>query len=153
MLERHYQNAYVTPDIDRAIEVMRQRFGVTDVLQTEATTEVWTPDGSGASTNKLAFIWVGKLQYELIEPVSGPVAMYRDAVPAQGLRFHHICMRSYDWSATLAEIERQKLTIVYRGDSSSGLKFVYADARETLGHYLEFTTMPDAVWTAMGGAE
>src|SRR3546814_9086551 len=62
-------------------------------------------------------------------------------------------MRSFDWDATLAEIERQQLPIVYRGNSSSGLKFIYADARDTLGHSLEFTSVPDAVWTATRSEE
>ena len=152
LLDNHYQNAYVTPDIEKALDIFRTRYGVQNPRYFQAETEVWTPNGSGIAVNKIAFIWIGKLQYELIEPVSGPVAMYQEAVPKQGLRFHHICMRSFDWDATLAEVERQKLPIVYRGDSSSGLKFIYADARETLGHYLEFTNMPDAVWKAMGGS-
>ncbi|MDB5968657.1 MAG: glyoxalase/Bleomycin resistance/Dioxygenase superfamily protein [Hydrocarboniphaga sp.] len=151
LLENHYQNAYVTRDIEQALSIFRERYGVQDTRYFQAETEVTTPKGKGIAVNKIAFIWIGKLQYELIEPVSGPVDLYREAVPEQGLRFHHICMRSFDWDATLAEVGRQKLPIVYRGDTSSGLKFIYADARDTLGHYLEFTSVPPAVWTAMGG--
>jgi hypothetical protein len=151
LLDNHYQNAYITRDIDKAVGVFRERYGVADAKYFEAATEVWTPRGSGVAVNKMAFIWIGKLQYELIQPVSGPVQMYSDELPDEGMRFHHICMRSFDWDATLAEVERQQLPIVYRGDTSSGLRFIYADARETLGHYLEFTSVPPAVWTAMGG--
>lgn len=151
LLENHYQNAYVTRDIEQALDIFRTRYGVQDARCFEAATEVWTPQGTGIAVNKIAFIWIGKLQYELIEPVSGPVDLYREALPEAGLRHHHICMRSFDWDATLAEVARQKLPIVYRGDTASGLKFIYADARDTLGHYLEFTSVPPAVWTAMGG--
>lgn len=151
LLENHYQNAYVTRDIEKALDIFRTRYGVPDAKYFQAETEVWTPNGTGIAVNKIAFIWIGTLQYELIEPVSGPVEIYRDALPEQSLRFHHICMRSFDWDATLAEVERQGLTIVYRGDTASGLKFIYADARDSLGHYLEFTSVPPAVWTAMGG--
>lgn len=148
LLERHYQNAYVTPDIDRAIEVLRQRFDVTDVLQTEATTEVWTPNGSGPSTNKLAFIWVGKLQYELIEPISGPSGLYSDAVdPNQLLKFHHIAMRvGGEWDDFRARLDREKRTISIEGHTPSGLKFCYVDARDTLGHYLEYVWAPAPMW-------
>ncbi|NGY03953.1 VOC family protein [Solimonas terrae] len=151
LLENHYQNAYVTPDIEQALTIFRRRYGVADAKYFQAETEVWTPYGSGIAVNRIAFIWIGDLQYELIEPVSGPVDLYRDALPVRGLRFHHVCMRSFDWDATLAEVERQGLPVVYRGGTASGLKFIYADARDTLGHYLEFTSVPDAVWTAMGG--
>lgn len=151
LLENHYQNAYVTRDIEQALATFRSRYGVADARYFQAEVEVTTPTGTGIAVNKVAFIWIGKLQYELIEPVSGPVDLYRDALPEQGMRFHHICMRSFNWDATLAEVERQKLPVVYRGNTSSGLKFIYADARDTLGHYLEFTSVPPAVWTAMGG--
>lgn len=151
LLANHYQNAYVTRDIEKALDIFRERYGIPDPRYFQAEVEVTTPKGTGLAINKVAFIWIGNLQYELIEPVSGPVDIYRDALPEQGMRFHHICMRSHDWDATLAEVERQKLPIVYRGDTSSGLKFIYADARDTLGHYLEFTSVPPAVWTAMGG--
>lgn len=151
LLANHYQNAYVTRDIEQALGYFRMHYGVPDARYFQAEVEVTTPRGTGIAVNKVAFIWIGKLQYELIEPVSGPVDLYREALPEQGMRFHHICMRSFDWDATLAEVERQQLPIVYRGDTSSGLRFVYADARATLGHYLEFTSVPPAVWTAMGG--
>lgn len=148
-LERHYQNAYVTPDIQRAIEVMKAQFGVTDadVLYTEATTDVWTPQGSGPNTSKLAFIWVGKLQYELIEPISGPSDLYSAAVdPEKLFNFHHICMRVMDWDAFRADVERQKRPVVIEGHTPSGLKFCYLDARDTLGHYLEYVWAPDPMW-------
>lgn len=151
LLENHYQNAYVTPDIDAALETFQKVYGVKEPKSFQVETEVWTPRGTGKQSNKLSFIWVGNLQYELIQPMGGLDYLYRDALPEEGLRFHHICMRSFDWDATLAEIERQKFPLVLKGNSSSGLKFVYADARDTLGHYLEYTWVPPAVWTAMGG--
>jgi hypothetical protein len=152
LLQGHYQNAYVTRDIEEALAIFRERYGVQDARYFTAETEVTTPAGTAIAVNKIAFIWIGDLQYELIEPVSGPVDLYREAVPAQGgLRFHHICMRTQDWEGTLAEVERQGLPIVYRGNSSSGLKFIYADARDTLGHYLEFVWAPPEVWKALGG--
>jgi hypothetical protein len=30
--------------------------------------------------------------------------------------------------------------------TESGLKFLYLDARGVFGHYLEYTSMPDAQW-------
>ncbi|CAN7467195.1 VOC family protein [Phenylobacterium sp. LjRoot225] len=147
-LERHYQNAYVTPDIDRAIETMRRLHGVTDVLQTEATTEVWTPNGSGPNVTKLAFIWVGNLQYELIQPISGPSDLYSAAVdPDKLLVFHHIAMRvAGDYDEFRASLDKQGRSVVIEGHTPSGLKFCYVDARDTLGHYLEYVWAPDAMW-------
>src|SRR5207245_1276100 len=90
MLEgHHFQNAYVTRDRDKWLEAFRQRAKVDRVITYEGSTPVMTPQGAGVQTNKLAFIWVGDLQYELIEPVSGSVQLYTDALPADdGLKFH-----------------------------------------------------------------
>jgi hypothetical protein len=151
-LERHYQNAYVTPDINKAIEAMKAQYGLTDadVLYTEATTPVWTPNGSGQNTSKLAFIWIGKLQYELIEPVSGPSDLYSAAVdPDQLLRFHHVAMRVMDWDSFRAAVDKQKHPVAIEGEGGGGLKFLYLDARETLGHYLEYVYAPPEFWARM----
>ena len=43
---------------------------------------------------KVAFAQVGKLQYELIEPVSGAVDIYRDGLAGgEAMRLHHVAMR------------------------------------------------------------
>src|SRR5258708_32879306 len=96
---RHFQNAYLTRNMRSAIELFEARADIRKLLQFEATTEVVTPSGPGVFTNKLAFIWVGDFQYELIEPVSGSMTLYLDQLPPdESLMVHHVCMRVADWS-------------------------------------------------------
>jgi Glyoxalase/Bleomycin resistance protein/Dioxygenase superfamily len=148
---RHYQNAYITRDLDKAIENFLTRAGVQDIMRYEGSVEVTTPRGRGTAVNKLAFIWIGNLQYELIQPVSGYVDVYRDALPADdSLLFHHVCMRVDDWATFRANVTQQKYPVVLEGGSDA-LKYVYLDARDFLGHYLEYTWMTDAMWARMGG--
>ncbi len=151
MLEgRHYQNAYVTRDIGKAIEAFRTRAGVTDVMTYEGAIDVWTPQGSGLQTTKLAFIWIGDLQYELIEPVSEPSGIYSDALPpGYEMKFHHIAMRVSDWDAFRAKVDKQAYPVVLEGDTGA-LKFLYLDARDFLGHYLEYVWATSERWTQMG---
>ena len=40
---------------------------------------------------------------------------------------------------------------MFEGASGDELKFLYLDARETLGHYLEYTWMTPARWAQLGG--
>ncbi|HTV96048.1 MAG TPA: VOC family protein [Steroidobacteraceae bacterium] len=152
MLEgRHYQNAYITRDIDRAVESFRNRAGVRDARVFEAAVEVQTPAGRGMAVSKLAFIWIDDLQYELIEPVRGLVDIYRDALPADdSLKFHHICMRVGDWHDFRARVEARRSPVVLEGGSEQ-LRFLYIDARDFLGHYLEYTWMTPERWTQLGG--
>jgi hypothetical protein len=151
LLQGHYQNAYVTRDLDASIATMRVLYGIQDWLTYTAEMEVTTPAGKGPSANKLAFGWVGGLQYELIQPLSGQVGFYTEALRDDGgMRFHHVCMRKDDLDAARREVERHKLPIVYEGQTGV-TRFFYADARATLGHYLEFVQMADATWKQMGG--
>ena len=150
---QHYQNAYVTRNIARGVERFREHADIRTVLETEVEVKLWTPQGEGVGVQKLAFIWVGDLQFELIEPQSGDVlALYRDALPDDdSLLFHHICNRVDDWDAFMAGVDKQEFPIVLKGGTPGALQFVYLDTRELLGHYLEYVWMVPERWAAMGG--
>jgi len=153
LLENHYQNAYVTRDIGRAIALFRTQYGFDGFRQLEIETEVTTPAGRGTYAMKMALGWIGGLQYELIEPVSGVVEVFKADLPdTYPMRLHHICMRVHDWSAFRAEVDRRKWPVVIEGSGTGGqLHFVYIDARDSLGHYLEYCWMTPERWAAMGG--
>jgi len=92
------------------------------------------------------------LQYELIQPVSGLVDVYREDLPDRyPLRFHHICMCVPDWAEFRAELDRRKSPVVIEGGTPGHLQFAYVDARDSLGHYLEYCWMTPERWAAMGG--
>jgi hypothetical protein len=148
---RHYQNAYITRDIEKGIKSFQTRSGVKDFMRYEGPVEVTTPRGRGIGVNKLAFIWIDGLQYELIEPVSGMVDIYRDALPADdSLKFHHVCMRVDNWDTFRAKVQKHKYPVVLEGGNEL-LSFLYLDARDYVGHYLEYTWMTPERWTSMGG--
>jgi hypothetical protein len=153
MLEgRHFQNAYVTRSVEGALERFRARVGIEGVRVFDAQFNVGTPGGPAVIGAKIALIWIEGLQYEIIQPVSGDDGIYRDALPAgDGLRFHHTCMRIDDWDAFREKVGREGYRVVQEGDRGT-LKFVYLDARDLVGHYLEYCWMTPDHWTRMGGA-
>lgn len=150
---RHYQNAYVTRNVDKAVASFREHADVRSLMEIEVPVQVWTPRGEGVGVQKLAFVWVEDLQLELIEPKAGDVLdIYRDALPADDrLEFHHVCHVVDDWQALLARAERQPFPVVLRGGRPGLLEFLYLDARQWLGHYIEYVWMVPERWTAMGG--
>jgi hypothetical protein len=152
MLEgRHFQNGYITRDIEKAITQFCDRGGVARVNSFEVAVEVTTPTGRGIAVNKLAFIWVNGLQYELIQPVSGLVDVYSEQLPADdSVRFHHSCTRISDWSEFRARVEQKGYPVVLEGGGDL-LKFIYIDARDVVGHYLEYTWMTPERWAQIGG--
>lgn len=151
LLDGHYQNAYVTHDIEQATALIRDQFGVDDVKHYDVELDVSTPHGSGVARMKTAFAWVGDIQYELIEPVAGVVDIYRDALPSHSvLGFHHICMRTQNWELTKNNLQQQGFEVIYEG-ATEGSRFLFVDCRASLGHYLEYVWMHPQMWSAMRG--
>jgi hypothetical protein len=152
LLENHYQNAYITRDLDQALAMFRTQYGFDDFKHLEVTYELKTPAGRGTATVKLALGWIGNLQYELIQPVSGLIDIYAEGLPDRyPLRFHHIAMRVHDWDEFRADVERHKRPVVMEGGTPGHLLWLYVDARDTVGHYLEYCWMTPERWTALGG--
>jgi hypothetical protein len=150
---RHYQNAYVTRNVDKAVAEFKERADVRKVIETQVSVQLWTPQGEGQGVQKLAFIWVEDLNIELIQPIEGDVlALYRDALPADDrLSFHHVCHFIDDWDAFAAKVEQQPYPVVLKGGAPGMLQFVYLDTRAWLGHYTEYVWMVPDRWAAMGG--
>ena len=149
-LENHYQNAYITKDLDQAMELFRTRWDFDGFKHFQVSYELKTPTGSGTATVKLALGWVGELQYELIQPVSGFTDIYREGLPDRyPLKFHHAAMRIADWDAFRARIDRDRLPVAIEGGTPGQLQFLYIDARETVGHYLEYCWMTPQRWAQM----
>lgn len=144
----HFQNAYITRDIEKGLATFKER-GVEPFLRHEADIEVQTPSGPARLHNKIAFLWVGDLQYELIEPVSGFVDFYTEQLPSDdSMRFHHICTRLDDWDSFRSSIDERRLVLE---GGHEHLRFCYLDARDIVGHYLEYNWMVPEMWAAIGG--
>jgi hypothetical protein len=151
LLEPHFQNAYVTRDMDRALAALRTQHNIDSFKCYEAAITVTTASGTGPARMKVALAWLGTLQYELIQPVSGLVDVYQDALrdmaANQLLRFHHVAVRTIDWNQLRDGIGKHRKTVVLEG-ATEGLRFVYVDARDTLGHYVEYVWMTPERWMA-----
>lgn len=143
----HYQNAYVCDDIAAGIDLFRGRGLKKDPIVIPTDQMVDTPSGPKRLANKICFIWIDNLQYELIEVVQDDVGIYGNCLSNGGpLRFHHVCYKIDDWADFRARVDQQEFPVTMERETESGLKFLYLDARKVFGHYLEYTSMPDAQW-------
>ena len=149
----HYQNAYIVEDIDAAIASFRTRAEFGEVRPFAIAQPLWTPTGMKQVSTKLAFIWIGDLQYELIEVVEDESGIYSNFKDNGGLlHFHHVCMRVPEWEPFRAAVAAQDLPVVLeRANEGDLLKFLYLDGREFCGHYLEYAWMTDQRWVQLGG--
>jgi hypothetical protein len=138
-----FQIAYVTTDFDRCLEVFRERYGIGSFFEIR-NGEMETNPGARAQIH-VGFAWAGDVQIEIIEPLGGADAIYRDALPAGdgfAMRFHHICQRVESEQAfeeLLQLIAKNDLKIAGRGEHEGMVRYLYLDERAELGHYLEHT--------------
>ncbi|HEX4376175.1 MAG TPA: hypothetical protein VHZ99_03375 [Steroidobacteraceae bacterium] len=93
-----------------------------------------------------ALAFKGEVQFEIIEPLSGDIGIYQNVLPVEGYatRFHHLgrfagSREAYDACLRNA---RTHWTMPIDYGAFGGF-YAYADARQDLGHYLEFFTFPD----------
>jgi len=162
MFKGHMQNAYVTHDLEKAMEIVGNKLGVDKFDRFDPDMTVRTPDGERPMVNRVASYWSGGLNVEIIQPVSGAIEHYltmlpddrTDAVP----RFHHISLRRDDEAAMRAEIAATGWPLAFEGPASiksaiPSLIFVYLDARKTFGHYVEFTWKSAEAWKYVGWPE
>lgn len=149
----HFQNAYVTHDLDRAMAMIDERFGKIDWIVFEPDMILKTPDGDKASSVRAALGWAAGHQLELIQPVSGFCDHYMTAMVADESdatpQFHHVAVRRDDEAQMRAEIEELGFPVLFES-SVPGLIFVYLDARETLGHCIEFIWATPEGWEMQG---
>jgi hypothetical protein len=138
-LGRHHQNAYVTNDLDRALKVYADHYGVPKFFELQLPPNL---DGSPLPL-RIALANVGGVEIELIQPLA-PVPLYADVLPKDGsfaIVFHHICMRIEGdlgaWERHRKQINASEHRIALEGGLGDLLRYVYTDERSRLGHYLE----------------
>lgn len=153
-LEGHYQNAYVTHDLDKAMKLIDDRYGQRDWIRYDPDMVIRTPEGPKDSSVRVALAWYGGLQIELIQPNGGYNVHYEHMLPADTSdavpRFHHTAHRREDADAMRAEIEKLGLPLAFEGDVSGAMLFIYLDAREAIGHFLEYVWATPEGWDMNG---
>lgn len=143
----HFQVAYVTNDIVRALE----RFACDyDVPRFYRFSNVVAGAGSvgGGPELEIAIAYVNGVEIELIEPLGDTAPLYKDVLSNGDelqIRFHHIAIRITgdldNWDAHAASINTTKHPIVFQGGLGDDLRFIYTDERQRLGHYVEHIWM------------
>jgi len=136
-----FQIAYVTADMDKALALFDREQGIKKFLVYESTTPV---DKKGnTATLKVAMAYVGDVQVEILQPVSGMTQVWKAKVPAPPgiVRHHHM---GYS-AASLEELHalrdfhaKNGHGIAWEGGIEGVAEGLYIDTYDTLGHYQEY---------------
>ncbi|MDE2302932.1 MAG: VOC family protein [Sphingomonadales bacterium] len=152
-LRGFFQNAYVTRNLDRAVALWSSTLGCGGFAAMDFELCLRTAQGDRPVQLRVATAWIGALQVELIEPVSGHVAPYLQGLPADRTdfvpRFHHVAVRREDAGALRREVAALGLPIVFE-TSGNGIASTLVDASARLGHPIEFVCADAAGWELLG---
>jgi Glyoxalase/Bleomycin resistance protein/Dioxygenase superfamily len=139
-----WQVAYVTPDLERGMEELRNLLGVKNSIEVPMDGAIFMKRGEEVEWEiRVAMGARGGLIIELIEPVSGEVDVYRRALPKGGgaLALHHLAMLvplgSEPWNDVEALVEGRGLSIEYTIVVPDRARLAYVDTTAQLGHWIE----------------
>ena len=152
-LQGFYQTGYVTHDLERAIDLVDHGFGLSDFSHFDVELLLRTPAGEKTACLRVGTAWAGSLQIELIQPLSGYVGTYAAGLPADTddatPRFHHVADRRECDDQMRRDITSLGLPVVFETDGA-GIFSALVDARQRLGHYLEFVSASSQGWEMLG---
>lgn len=136
-----FQLGYVTRDLDRALEVYRQKYGDMEFLLLD-------PDpinGKPSPTKRLALAYIDDMMTEIVQPDVTQPTIYDDILPDEAgpIRLHHFGYLIDDHSAMIQRCEDMGYSVPFHGMIEGFMDYSYADTRADLGHYCEFMRLYD----------
>jgi Glyoxalase/Bleomycin resistance protein/Dioxygenase superfamily len=146
-----WQVAYVTRDLDKGMEVLRERFGVENI--TEVPTEGATflnGDEPAEWDVRVAMGARAGLIVELIEAIGGEVDFYRRFLPENGsaLGFHHLAtfvpVGDDEWESLTGLLAASGLKVDYTVLIPDRVRAGYVDTTADLGHFMEVCQLQEA---------
>lgn len=84
---------------------------------------------------KLAFLQLGQVQLELIEPLGGE-STWQETLDRKGEGFHHIAFWVEGMQKSVDFLKSKGIPMIQRGDMGEG-QYAYFDAEDSLGITLE----------------
>lgn len=134
------QVGLIVRDIEKSVDAYvdvfglqeRPRISITDTVDKANTRYMGQPSEARA---RLAFIEMGQVTIELIEPIGGP-STWKDFLDAHGEGVHHIAFVVKGTDQIVAYLDSKGIPLVQRGDYTGG-QYTYLDSAPRLGVILE----------------
>lgn len=135
------QIAWVTADIGATEKYLSAGFGAgnwTRMNDIHFPPETCTLRGEPADfTIHVSIVYVGDLQLEVIQPVSG-TSIYSEFLEAKGPGLHHVCFDVEDMGEALAGVAELGLSVHQQGSMMDGaMDFAYVDGTSAGVPYIE----------------
>jgi hypothetical protein len=147
-----WQVAYVTRDLARAMEVLRDDFGVSNCIEVPTAGATFLKGDEPAEWEaRFAMGARGGAIVEVIEPVGGEVDFYRRFLPEEesgALRLHHLATfiptGDAAWSSLTEVLAASGLKVDYTVLTPDRVRAGYVDTTADLGHFVEVCQLQEA---------
>lgn len=144
--DRMVQVGIVVADVEAAARAWSQLLGqpmpeirITDEFDFAQTTYEGAPSRARA---RMAFLNVGQLDIELLEPVGEP-STWKDQLQRHGSSLHHIAFDIAGMDEKRAYLDGEGIRLIQRGEFVGG-RYAYFDTQARLGAILELLERGEA---------
>ncbi len=139
------QIGIVVRDLERAMGVYLERYGIGpwEVFDMNPDTvgELEKDEQPVEHAMRVALTMVGDVQWELIEPVSGP-SIYSEWMERHGEGIQHLGLGVRDYAATTDAVHARGGTVLQSGNLQ-GARYAYPPTEGDLGFVTEIFDFPD----------
>jgi len=146
-----HQICVVVKDLQAAVERYWNLFGIGPwvfyTFKAPELTEAMVHGKPQPYTMRIAVAYIGEVQWELIQPLSGP-SIYQEFLDEHGEGVHHVALGVDNYDQTIAAMKEQGIGVLMSG-RWNGVDYGYLDSEKNLGVIVElFRYSPDFVMPA-----
>jgi methylmalonyl-CoA/ethylmalonyl-CoA epimerase len=145
-LKRIVQIGVVVADRDRTTQLLTSVFGIGPFRLVEwpdrAESKYWYRGVEEKIRIKQAFVQLGDVEVELIQPVEGHNA-YQDFLDQTGGGIHHVLFEVKDIDPVIEELAKSGVAVLQSGTGiRPGTRWALLDTQQLLGFYVELRHRP-----------
>lgn len=138
------QIGVVVKDLQKAMERYWNIFGIGPwhiyTFQPPIVTNTTVRGKPAKFTMKLALTQIGNIQWELLQPLTGP-SIFKEFLDKKGEGLHHVAFDVEDYDQTVAVLKKYGIGILTSGDTPAD-SFTYMDTEKYLGTPLQMYKRP-----------
>lgn len=147
------QLAYTTNDIEQALAIYAEQYGIPSFHRLDAHIIARVGDSEGEAELKIALANVRGVNIELMEVTKDVGGFFTSAISDRSgfaIALHHVCQRLdgpvSTWDAHLTDLQMSGREIAFHGNSGDYARLVFTDDRSMLGAYIEHLWMTPEAW-------
>lgn len=146
-LDRLVQIGIVVADLDRTTRLLESLFGIGPFRSVKwpdrPESRYYYRDVAEDISLRQAFVQLGNVEMELIQPVEGERNAYKQFLDQSGGGIHHILFEVSDIDPVLQELAKSGVTVLQSGTGiRPGTRWALLDTQELLGFLVELRHRP-----------